>query len=85
MTAADCRRAIQLATGLMCRRWTGRSWSTLATCLARWTNDLYCSTLHRALHIGNKPQISGAFFVYPDDRAMVRCLDTCQGPKSAAL
>jgi isopenicillin N synthase-like dioxygenase len=50
--------------------------------LARWTNDLYCSTLHRALHIGNKPRISGAFFVYPDDRAMVRCLDTCQGPQN---
>jgi isopenicillin N synthase-like dioxygenase len=50
--------------------------------LARWTNDLYCSTLHRALHIGNKPRISGAFFVYPDDRTMVRCLDTCQGPQN---
>lgn len=47
--------------------------------LARWTNDLYTSTLHRALHIGTKPRISGAFFVYPDDRAVVRCLDTCQG------
>jgi isopenicillin N synthase-like dioxygenase len=48
--------------------------------LARWTNDLYTSTLHRALHVGNSPRISGAFFIYPDDRAVVRCLDTCQGP-----
>jgi isopenicillin N synthase-like dioxygenase len=48
--------------------------------LARWTNDLYTSTLHRALHVGESPRISGAFFVYPDDRAVVRCLDTCQGP-----
>src|SRR5262245_2595546 len=48
--------------------------------LARWTNDLYTSTLHRALHVGESPRISGAFFVYPDDRALVRCLDTCQGP-----
>jgi isopenicillin N synthase-like dioxygenase len=48
--------------------------------LARWTNDLYTSTLHRALHVGENPRISGAFFVYPDDRAVVRCLDTCQGP-----
>ena len=47
--------------------------------LARWTNDLYTSTLHRALHVGESPRISGAFFVYPDDRAVVRCLDTCQG------
>jgi isopenicillin N synthase-like dioxygenase len=48
--------------------------------LARWTNDRYTSTLHRALHVGNAPRISGAFFVYPDDTAVVRCLDTCQGP-----
>jgi isopenicillin N synthase-like dioxygenase len=48
--------------------------------LARWTNDLYTSTLHRALHVGASPRISGAFFVYPDDRAVVRCLETCQGP-----
>jgi len=48
--------------------------------LARWTNDLYTSTLHRALHVGNDPRISGAFFVYPDSRAVVRCLETCQGP-----
>jgi len=48
--------------------------------LARWTNDLYTSTLHRALHVGNDPRISGAFFVYPDSRAVVRCLETCQAP-----
>jgi isopenicillin N synthase-like dioxygenase len=48
--------------------------------LARWTNDLYTSTLHRALHVGENPRISGAFFVYPEDGAVVRCLDTCQGP-----
>jgi isopenicillin N synthase-like dioxygenase len=48
--------------------------------LARWTNDLYTSTLHRALHVGAEPRISAAFFVYPDDSAIVRCLDTCQGP-----
>jgi isopenicillin N synthase-like dioxygenase len=46
--------------------------------LARWTNDLYTSTLHRALHVGESPRISGAFFVYPNDQAIVSCLDTCQ-------
>jgi isopenicillin N synthase-like dioxygenase len=50
--------------------------------LERWTNDLYTSTLHRALHVGNSPRISGAFFIYPDDRSVVRCLDTCQGPEN---
>lgn len=48
--------------------------------LERWTNDLYCSTLHRALHVGSAPRISGAFFVYPDDTTVVRCIDTCQWP-----
>lgn len=48
--------------------------------LARWTNDLYSSTLHRALHIGNDPRISAAFFVYPDATTVVRCIETCQGP-----
>ena len=50
--------------------------------LARWTNDLYSSTLHRALHIGNRPRISAAFFVYPDATAVVRCIETCQGPEN---
>jgi isopenicillin N synthase-like dioxygenase len=48
--------------------------------LARWTNDLYSSTLHRALHTGNDPRISAAFFVYPDAATVVRCIETCQGP-----
>jgi len=47
--------------------------------LERWTNDLYKSTLHRALHVGNEPRISGALFVYPDAGTVVRCIHTCQG------
>jgi isopenicillin N synthase-like dioxygenase len=50
--------------------------------LARWTNDLYSSTLHRALHIGSDPRISAAFFVYPDATTVVRCIDTCQGQEN---
>jgi isopenicillin N synthase-like dioxygenase len=48
--------------------------------LQRWTNDLYSSTLHRALHIGNDPRISAAFFVYPDAATVVQCIKTCEGP-----
>ena len=51
----------------------------LGNLLARWTNDLYTSTLHRALNVGKIPRISAAFFVYPDATTVVRCLDTCQG------
>ncbi len=50
--------------------------------LARWTNDLYASTLHRALHLGNDPRISAAFFVYPDAATVVRCIETCRGPNN---
>ena len=52
--------------------------------LERWTNDLYASTLHRALHVGNDPRISAAFFVYPDAATIVRCIETCQGPGNPA-
>lgn len=52
--------------------------------LARWTNDLYASTLHRALHVGSEPRISAAFFVYPDATTVVRCIETCQGPDNPA-
>lgn len=48
--------------------------------LQRWTNDLYSSTLHRALQIGTDPRISAAFFVYPDAATVVHCIETCQGP-----
>lgn len=48
--------------------------------LERWTNDLYKSTLHRALHVGNDPRISAALFVYPNADTVVRCIHTCQGP-----
>jgi isopenicillin N synthase-like dioxygenase len=50
--------------------------------LARWTNDLYSSTLHRALHVGNDPRISAAYFIYPDATTVVRCIETCQGPEN---
>ena len=48
--------------------------------LERWTNDVYRSTLHRALHIGREPRVSAAFFVYPDATTVVHCIDTCQSP-----
>lgn len=48
--------------------------------LERWTNDLYKSTLHRALHVGSDPRISAAMFIYPDAASIVSCLDTCHGP-----
>jgi len=46
----------------------------------RWTNDLYVSTLHRAVVFGDRARVSAAFFVSPHGATVVRCLETCQGP-----
>ncbi len=47
---------------------------------ATWTNDLYASTLHRALNTAKVARIAVPFFVSPHSATMVRCLDTCQSP-----
>ncbi len=46
----------------------------------RWTNDLYISTLHRAVNFSGRARLSAAFFVSPHGSTVVRCLETCQGP-----
>jgi len=48
--------------------------------LARWTNDLYTSNLHRVFNLSDRPRISVPFFLYPHGMAEVRCIETCQGP-----
>ncbi len=45
--------------------------------LAMWTNDLYMSTLHRALNLAGKPRVSLPFFTYPHGSSLIRCLPTC--------
>jgi isopenicillin N synthase-like dioxygenase len=45
--------------------------------LARWTNDVYVSTLHRAINLHSIARHSISFFVYGNNRAEVRCLETC--------
>jgi len=48
--------------------------------LARWTNDIYVSTLHRAINLRSGARVSIAFFLYPNNRAEIRCLETCIRP-----
>lgn len=48
--------------------------------MARWTNDLYASNLHRAMNTSGKARISAAFFTMPNAETLVECLPTCQGP-----
>ncbi len=56
----------------------------LGDLMARWTNDLYVSTLHRALNRSPVPRLSLPFFVYPDRNAVIRCIETCQSPANPA-
>jgi isopenicillin N synthase-like dioxygenase len=56
----------------------------VADLFARWTNDLYVSTLHRGLNINSANRLSAAFFVSPQSGTIVRCLETCQGPGNPA-
>ncbi len=51
---------------------------------ARWTNDLYVSTLHRAVNYNRGARISVPFFVVPESSVIIECLATCQGPGNPA-
>ena len=48
--------------------------------MARWTNDLYASNLHRAMNTSGRARISAAFFTMPNADTLVECLPTCWGP-----
>lgn len=48
--------------------------------MARWTNDIYASTLHRVISAREGDRYSIPFFFDPDFDADVSCLATCQGP-----
>jgi isopenicillin N synthase-like dioxygenase len=50
----------------------------IADLFARWTNDLYTSNLHRAANFNTTARISVPFFVFPNGRVEVRCLESCR-------
>jgi isopenicillin N synthase-like dioxygenase len=56
--------------------------------LARWTNDIFCSTRHRVmlpLKAGqNRSRYSLVFFCHPNDATEIRCLDACESPEHPA-
>ncbi len=49
--------------------------------MARWTNDIYTSNLHRARNVSGRSRVSMPFFAAPHPDAVIECLQTCQSPE----
>ena len=57
--------------------------------LARWTNDLWVSTLHRVVNpppeiAHQTDRLSLVYFFQPNYDAIIECIETCQGPDNPA-
>ncbi|MCU0571250.1 MAG: hypothetical protein MUF49_32375 [Oculatellaceae cyanobacterium Prado106] len=50
--------------------------------LARWTNDLYLSTVHRVINQSGQIRYSIPMFCGPNAETEIRCFDSCQTPES---
>lgn len=49
----------------------------LGDMLERWTNGVYCSTLHRVVNETGRERYSAPFFLEPAFDTVVECLDVC--------
>ncbi len=52
--------------------------------MARWTNGLFASTVHRVINTSGRDRYSIPFFFDPDHDAPVAALPTCTSPGNAA-
>lgn len=46
--------------------------------MARWTNNYFASTLHRAINTSGRQRYSIPFFYGPDSRSLIEVLPSCQ-------
>jgi isopenicillin N synthase-like dioxygenase len=61
----------------------GRFVINIGDLMAQWTNDRWCSTLHRVVNppgeaITRQSRISIGFFCHPNFEAMIECIPTCR-------
>lgn len=49
--------------------------------MARWTNNYFASTLHRAINTSGRQRYSIPFFYGPDSRSLIEVLPSCQNPE----
>jgi isopenicillin N synthase-like dioxygenase len=52
----------------------------LGDLFARWTNDLYTSSLHRVINRSPEARVSIPVFTSPNGATTIACLETCAGP-----
>ena len=50
--------------------------------MARWTNDYFCSTIHRAINASGRRRYSIPFFFGVNSREVIEVLPSCQSPQN---
>ena len=61
----------------------GRFVINIGDLMAQWTNDRWCSTLHRVVNpsgeaMTKKSRLSVGFFCHPNFEAAIECIPTCR-------
>jgi isopenicillin N synthase-like dioxygenase len=86
--ALDENRALQVSDGAGGWLWVDHRPGTfvvnIGDQMARWTNDLFRSTVHRAINLTGRRRYSIPFFFGPNPEALIAPLPGCAGPDRPA-